>query len=346
MMDGPDATLRSNRGFTLPELLIAMTIMLGVSSVVTSALLQMTNAQHTISNRTELHAGVRSATELLQQEVGQAGRVSLPGAAALAGAVAAGTRTIGVKIDGASSVSGLFVGEQLTIGPDSTPCSGTMPGSNLETVTVAAVDAGARTMTATFACDHVTVGAAGAPISTLGGFATGIVPDQKWTGAAWAPYPGGSDGSHLKLYGDINGDGTMQYIEYVCDTASGYLYRNVMSFDAASKPALGNSQILLGNIAANPGGTPCFTYMPSPLYYVSGVTDAYCGCAQSFVVDVGITLTVNTQARDRITRQFQTETKALLNVSPRNVFNVWQFASAGVYNRVQPMPPSVQALLP
>jgi len=41
-----------------------------------------------------------------------------------------------------------------------------------------------------------------------------------------------------------------------------------------------------------------------------------------------------------------TETKALLNVSPRNVFNVWQLAGLGVTNRVQPIPPSVQALLP
>jgi len=35
-----------------------------------------------------------------------------------------------------------------------------------------------------------------------------------------------------------------------------------------------------------------------------------------------------------------------LNVSPRNVFNVWQLASAGILNRVQPMPPTVTALLP
>ena len=39
---------------------------------------------------------------------------------------------------------------------------------------------------------------------------------------------------------------------------------------------------------------------------------------------------VQTQLIDPITQQKQTETKALLNVSPRNVFNVWQLASAGV----------------
>ena len=49
---------------------------------------------------------------------------------------------------------------------------------------------------------------------------------------------------------------------------------------------------------------------------------------------------------DPVTRQQQTETKALLNVSPRNVFNVWELASLGITNRLQPMPATVQALLP
>ncbi len=52
---------------------------MAVSSIVTSALLQMTQSQTTIWNRTEMHSGIRGATELLQQEVGQAGRVTLPG---------------------------------------------------------------------------------------------------------------------------------------------------------------------------------------------------------------------------------------------------------------------------
>ena len=60
-----------------------------------------------------------------------------------------------------------------------------------------------------------------------------------------------------------------------------------------------------------------------------------------FVTDVAITLTVQTQLIDPVTKQFQTETKALLNVSPRNVFNAWQLAGLGIYERVQPIPPSV-----
>jgi prepilin-type N-terminal cleavage/methylation domain-containing protein len=323
---------RSQAGFSLPELLISVTILLIISSAVTSALLQMTNSQRTIWNRTQLHAGVRSATELLQQEVGQAGLISLPGAGTTAAAVAIGAQTVGVRINGAVplTMTGFFVGEQLVIdvgGP--TPCVVVSPCQ--ETVTVTAVNAAAKQITATFLYPHLV----GAAIQALGGFGTGIVPPLA------SGYPNGSTPSILKLYGDINGDGNMVYVEYTCDPApggTGNLYRNVMPYDQAPpKVAATSSQVLLSNIRTNPGNVACFTYMPNPLPVVAG---------NSYVLDVAITLTVQTAVVDPITRQFQTETKALLNVSPRNVFNVWQLASASVTERIQPMPPTVTNLLP
>ena len=70
--------MRAESGFSLIELIVATAVLLIVSSIVTGALLQMTNSQRTIWNRTQMHSGIRGATELLQQEVGQAGRVSTP----------------------------------------------------------------------------------------------------------------------------------------------------------------------------------------------------------------------------------------------------------------------------
>src|SRR5215510_13172554 len=70
---------RTDAGFTIAELIIAMGIMLVIVVATSSALLKMTTNSRTIWNRTEMHGGVRGATELLQQEVGQAGLVSLPG---------------------------------------------------------------------------------------------------------------------------------------------------------------------------------------------------------------------------------------------------------------------------
>jgi hypothetical protein len=139
--------------------------------------------------------------------------------------------------------------------------------------------------------------------------------------------------------GDINGDGNMVYVEYVCDTTSHMLYRNMMAWNAASKPQPTQANVLLSNIFENPaqtvgGGTlPCFQYQ----------MDAF----GSYVLDVAITLTVQTQQVDSVTRQFQKETKALLNVSPRNVINAWQAAGMdGVnVNRVQPMPENIKNVL-
>ena len=235
-----------------------------------------------------------------------------------------------MQINGAvpATMSGFFVGERLVIdsgGP--VTCEMTLPCQ--ETVVVTAVNVGAKQVTATFAYPHV----AGALVRALGGFAAGIVPPSPG-------FPNGSTGTVLKLIGDINGDGNMVYIEYTCDftTTPGNLYRNVVPYDQiVAKGAPTPNQVLLNNIQANPGGTACFAYMPSPLPVVG---------ADTFVLDVAITLTVQTQVKDPITQQYQLETKALLNVSPRNVFNVWQLASAGVNERVQPIPPTVANLLP
>ena len=63
-------------GFTLLETMVSLVILLGVSAVVLSGLVQMMKTQGTITNRTEMHTSVRAATELLQQEIGQAGKIS------------------------------------------------------------------------------------------------------------------------------------------------------------------------------------------------------------------------------------------------------------------------------
>src|SRR5258708_17321968 len=70
--------IRSESGFSLMEVIVATAVLMAVSAIVTGAMLQLTKAQATIWNRTEMHSGIRGATELLQQEVGHAGRVGVP----------------------------------------------------------------------------------------------------------------------------------------------------------------------------------------------------------------------------------------------------------------------------
>src|SRR5262245_19273072 len=103
--------LRGQRGFSLLELMVAVGLFTLVSASVFSALMNVTQVSGMVSNRTEMHAGVRNATELLQQEVGQAGRISLPGTVTLGTAVVAGTSP-SVSV---TSVAGMFVGELLIV---------------------------------------------------------------------------------------------------------------------------------------------------------------------------------------------------------------------------------------
>jgi prepilin-type N-terminal cleavage/methylation domain-containing protein len=344
----------SQSGFSLIELLVATGLLLVVSSIVTNALIQMTNTQKTIWNRTEMHSGIRGATELLQQEVGQAGRVTLPGNGTItlltSVTVAAGTfpctqiatapywdggvtPTVNV-----SSTVGLWADLQKGIK------LAVLDGDDSETITVQTIPSSGQ-ITACFSHSHTQP----KKMMALGGFAEGIIgPSSAYTiGAVTGTYVNGSDKNHLKLFGDINGDGNLVYVEYVCDNGSiaavaspsHNLYRNVMPFTQVGKPAVSDSKILLSNIYPNDPDTdgserPCFKYQWGS---ANGL---------QYVLDVAITLTVQTEQIDPITRQNQRETKALLNVSPRNIFDVWTMAGYSESNRVQFTPPTVTALLP
>jgi hypothetical protein len=237
-----------------------------------------------------------------------------------------------------TSICGMFIGENLTVDV----------GTNLETVTITQINLGtadptiaqcptgstvtAGSITGVFANPHLQ----NATIQALGGFYSGIVPTTATNGSTAAV---------LKLFGDINADGNIVYVEYsvspscICtgtcspSTTTGNLYRNSMAWNTASKAQATASQILLGNVTQNPNGSACFTYQQQ------GVN------GDDYVTDVAVTLTVQTQLVDAVTKAFQTETKALLNVSPRNVFNTWELASSGYVDRKQPTPASITTLL-
>jgi hypothetical protein len=320
-----------------------------VSSIVTSALLQMTKAQGTIWNRTEMHSGIRGATELLQQEVGQAGRITFPSTVTLSAAInpvggaapaaslacdagAPATNAVTVAV---SSVSGMYATSGIN---GSYILLTTVDGDGAESIKVAQVLTGPARIVACFKGPH----AAGSVLMPLGGFANGIIPPEAADATRTPPYLGylhGSTATKLRLYGDINGDGNMVLVEYTCDTATHKLFRSVTAFDAVTKNAVTDADILLSNIMDNPGSppTPCFTYQYETLV-VQGTPFA-------FVIDVAVTLTVQTQDIDPVTKQYQKETKALLNVSPRNVFNTWSLASIGYTDRVQSTPTSVISLI-
>lgn len=330
------------KGFSLLEAMIAIAILLAVSGVVVSSLVQMTRTQGTITNRTQMHSSVRNATEFLQQEIGQAGRVTLPAPAAglCLGDYVQLTSVVVVPAGGpptsntpaVCSTQGMYVGEQVVI--DS--------GDKQETVTLTNVSP--ADFTAVFMYSH----AVGAPIAVQGGFASGVVPpaggfvyENNTTSATDAGT--GSGDFVLKLYGDLNDDGNMVYVKYTCTpgtpAAPGTLTRNSTLISTGGPPVPANETVLIDNLLVNPGNTPCFTYQIKnvPVTYPDGTQ-----ITQTFVINVAVTLTVQTQVTDPQTGQLQKESKALLNVAPRNVFEAWQVGQIGGGSiRVQQMPDAI-----
>jgi len=105
-----------------------------------------------------------------------------------------------------------------------------------------------------------------------------------------------------------------------------------------TKPPVDSSMYLLNNIEPNPNGTGCFSYQVQNATSITGTP-------MPFVTDVAVTLTVQTQLKDPQTHQYQQETKALLNITPRNVFYVWEATSLGEVPRNQPMPANISSML-
>jgi len=312
-LTGKAETEGRQRGFSMLEMMITLFILLGIATIVMMAMMQMTMTQGSVANRTQMHGSVRSATELIQQEIGQSGRLPpFTTPVTLSAAVAAGT----LVVASVNSVTGMFVNEQLVV--DAGQMGAGLPSTyqNPETVKVTAVNSITNQFTATFNFGHI----AGAPVVVAGAFPSGIIPTN-------ATFP--STAFLLKMYGDINGDGNMVYVEYNCDTTNGNLTRSVTPLTSITKNA---AQVILPNITQNPGNANCFDYQQKTIG-----TDTY-------VTDVSVTLTVQTQNVDPQTRQLQKETKALLNVAPRNVFDAWLLGGGAVTTRIQQMPASVAIL--
>src|SRR5437899_3386583 len=267
-------THKEQTGFTLLETMVSLVVLLAVSAIVMGGMNQMMKTQGTVANRTEMHTSVRDATEVLEQEIGQAGKISLP-------TPPPGTPTwlmltpVFVPKDVpvtqplvkfSAGLTTLFDNEQLLVDT----------GTNQETITITCPAPGTCTDTWTagpFYNTHNNL-LAGVPISAPGAFSTGIVPPAPgvtpgyagYTNCAAAAAPCGSTGAVLKLYGDINGDGNMMYVEYTCNpgtpAAPGFLYRNQVAFNAAAalKLPVNSSMVVLSNVLVST--TPAGAVVP------------------------------------------------------------------------------------
>ena len=128
--------------------------------------------------------------------------------------------------------------------------------------------------------------------------------------------------NQLQIFGDINGDGIPQYVEYTYDPAAGTLSRSITPYpDTVQGPA----RVLLRNLQPNPGGTDFFQYYPK--------TDNF---GKTYRTEVTVTATTQTESPDPETKQYRTMTSSLV-LTARNVLSARDLANNRLTDRIQTM---------
>lgn len=276
------------------ELMVSLALLATICGMLFSALFAYQKTYASEMLKADMRYGVAGAAESMAQEIGQAGTVP-PTTTALAGAILPSplAQTIGV-----GSTANMFAGETLQIDT----------GAAYETVKIVGLSSSV-TLSAVFTRNHNP----GALIWAGGVFPQGIL--------------GSSTGNVLQLVGDINGDGTLVYEEYTCDTNAGTLTRSVTPVGAGAKNI---PVVVLQGVMPNPNGTPCFTYA-APVT-ASGF---------NFITNVGFTVTTQTSDPDPQTGAHATMTKSFLDLAPRNVMAGLALAQGAFTTPLQPTPPGL-----
>jgi len=288
-----------NQGFSLLELLCSVAILLVISAAALYGLVVYQRSYVGESLRQDQETSVRSASELLQQEVGQAG--SLPGVAEIALPTlhahvtgnSASTQT--VTIDPAGSTGYMYVGENLLVDL----------GANQEKVAITAISG--NTVTGVFANTHQPA----TPVSLAG-----II----WQGVSVTTVS--STVNQLQLLGDINSDGNLYYVVYTCTQSStspyGTLTRSITQLPAN---LLNAADTLVQGVVPNTDGNNCFT----------ATNSAVTVGANNYVLAtrVAVTLTTKSTQVDPQSQQPVTVANTFMNLSPRNILYAYNQALAG-----------------
>ncbi len=187
----------AEKGFSLLELMVSTAVMLVVAGGAFGALNYYQKTYQRTEISADMHDNLRSAVDLIIQEVGQAGSLSL--------GTTLGNRTLTNPVFGSlapqpvtlNDTTGIFAGEQLLVDA----------GAKQELVTVTPL--GANSLTGVFKNAHN----ATAQVNAIGVFPEGIIPPTAPTNPSTA--------TQLHLFGDLNGDGTLLYVEYSCNYVAG-----------------------------------------------------------------------------------------------------------------------------
>ncbi|MGA7795672.1 MAG: prepilin-type N-terminal cleavage/methylation domain-containing protein [Candidatus Acidiferrales bacterium] len=335
------------RGFSLPELLVSMAVLLVVAGAVISMISYNQNAYGRTEQQSDMYENVRAVAELMAQEVGQAGFVDLPGGGTSGATLSAAvTKSATAQTVAVSSTTSMYAGEILLVDA----------GPNEEPVTITSLTS--TSITGIFLNSH----ASSAPIHAIGVSPYGIVsPSSTATttttgniscvtvpsGMAAYTATDGSTCNVLNLWGDLNSDGSLVYVRYTCNfpttfgttTTPGTLTRSVTTITPGAN-TISTAQTLLSTLNQNPPSsapTPCFQYDISTQQITVGTTTS----TYYMVANIGLTLSVQSLRPDPATNQYLSMTKSFLDLSPRNILAGYEQANWGDASRLQPQPPNV-----
>ncbi len=331
-------------GFSLLEMLISLAIFMVIAGGIIGVLINSQKVHRRSEISVSLEQNMRSALELMSQEVSQAGLqpsgvdgdgLGLPMATVVASGCT-GTPSVcintGTSVQvSVTSVAGMYVGEWLRV--DASPGPDCYTSKSCEWLQIQSITTTTSPPRITFfqvQHTHQAQTIAGTvyptPLYGMGSYPQGILPSG--TTAS-----GGSTVSQLELFGDLNGaSNSLLLAKYNCPSSPGGAFtRTLYSIGANAVVQIGQTVNLIDNVVL------CSFSYPSTL-----PTVAVAGCdgstTEPVITSVGVSVTAQSKMPDPQTGRPVQVTKSFLNIQPRNITASLNAATGTVANELQPNP--------
>jgi Tfp pilus assembly protein PilW len=217
---------RRDSGFSLIEMLVCLLILIPIMGAAVGFFSIGINQHTTEQSAIEMNQDARSGLEIMTMELAQAGSHDSSGvlSTSSSAAIAASASAQNVSV---ASTTGFTIGDYVTVDN----------GTSQESVQIASIGSG--TIRGVFRTAH----AAGTPIRLFAlPYMKGVIP----------PAGLGSNSSAtvttIRFFGDINGDGTLNYVEYAYDSTAAQITRSMTPITAG---ALNSALPIISKIKAN-----------------------------------------------------------------------------------------------
>lgn len=195
-------SIAPQEGFSMMELLVSILILLPIMGAAVGVFSDAAHQHAAEQSSIDANQEARTALEMMTTEIGQAGS---HGDVYTTLTSAVGSSTV-AQAAAVASAAGLTAGDFVTVDT----------GANQETVEVTAVGSGG--FSGIFRVSH----ASGTPVRLFAlPYTTGVVTPSGMGADASTPV------TTLRFYGDINSDSSVQYVEYIYDSAGGQITRSI-----------------------------------------------------------------------------------------------------------------------